>query len=232
MKIINLGGLGGCLVTQAVQQFISNQERYPYDWIMANQSFVLRTLLNNKAFFDLDDESEFHPDNFEFSIKERDGLIVHDFHSYEHYMNDRNVVKDTYTRRFDRLNLALASNEPILFIRMANHTPTSESWKGRFEGQPDNLNMWFDFIAYLERRFNKPIYLLIVTTDQGEYDEYWDKLPNTGRIHLRFYDNRHVNGNDENIRAVANILYEVYEKVRNESTAKTFKRLNFAELSR
>jgi hypothetical protein len=217
MKIINLGGVGGCVITQAIQQFISNQERYPYDWLLANQSFVIRTLLDNGEFFDLDDETELHRNSFEFSIKERDGMIVHDFYSYEHYINQRDAVKETYKRRFDRLNLALASNEPILFVRMSNHTPMNDNWIDRFESRPDDIPRWFDFIIYLEKYFKKPIYLLIVTTVQAEYNDYKDKLPNTGRFHLRMYDNRDVNGNDENIRAVANILYEVYEKVRNGS---------------
>ena len=217
MKIINLGGVGGCVITQAIQQFILDQERYPYDWLLANHSFVIRTLLDNGVFFDLDDEAEFHHNNFEFSIKERDGMIVHDFHSYEHYMNDRHVVKEMYKRRFDRLNFALASNEPILFVRMSNHTPMCDNWKDRFESRTDNLNEWFDFIAYLEKYFEKPIYLLIVTTDQGEYDEYKDKLPTTVRFYLRMYDNRDVNGNDENIQAVSKILHKVYEELRNVS---------------
>jgi hypothetical protein len=122
-----------------------------------------------------------------------------------------------YKRRFDRLNFVLTSDEPVLFVRMANHTPMNDNWKGRFKSCPDDIPRWFDIILYLEKHFKKPIHLLIVTMDQVEYDEYKDKLPSTGRFHLRMYDDRNVNGNDENIQAVSKILYKVYEEVRDGS---------------
>ena len=215
MKIISLGGVGGCIITQAVQKFIFDQERYPYDWLLANQSFVIRTLLDNSTWFDFEDETVFHDNNYEVSIKERDGMIVHDFSSYENYKNQRNIVKETYKRRFDRLNQIVTSNEPIMFVRITNNTPMNDNWIGRFESVPDDIPKWFDFIQNLEQTYKKPIYLCIVTMNQSEYDKYKDKLPNTGRFYMRMFDNSHVNGNEENITEFSKILQEVYQQLCN-----------------
>lgn len=210
MKIISLGGVGGCIITQAVQKFIYDQERYPYDWLLANQSFVIRTLLDNSTWFDFEDETEFHHNNYEFSIKERDGMIVHDFSSYENYKNQRNTVKETYKRRFDRLNQIFQSNEPIMFVRITNNTPMNDNWIGRFESVPDDIPKWFDFIQNLEQTYKKPVYLCIVTMNQTEYGKYKDRLPNTGRFFMRMYDNSNVNGNEENITEFSKLLHEVF----------------------
>ena len=213
MQIISLGGVGGCAIVQAVQLFVHNQERFPYDWLLANQSFVIRTFLDNSTFFDFDDATEYHGNNHEFSIKERDGMVVHDFSSYEHYMNHRNIVKDTYLRRFNRLNQMLISNEPILFVRILNNTPMNDNWMGRFESTPDDVPKWFDFIQYLERRFKKPIYLLMITMNESEYDEYKDKLPNSDRFHVRMYGKSDVASNEENIQEMSKVIREVYQQL-------------------
>jgi hypothetical protein len=211
MKVISLGGVGGCTITQSIQLLVQDQERYPYDWMLTNQSFVIETILDNNNFINFDDETEFN--NNEISVKTRDCLSVHDFSSYENYVNTRDNVKEKYNRRFHRLNQALSSNEPILFIRISNNTPTAESWIGRFESKPDDIQKWIDFIQYLEKYFTKPIFLLIITMVQTEYNEHKEKFSNEKQKYLRMYKNSHIDDYNEHIIELAKVINEVYQQV-------------------
>jgi hypothetical protein len=38
MKIISLGGIGGCDLAEALRKL--NQPTYPYDWLITTQSFT------------------------------------------------------------------------------------------------------------------------------------------------------------------------------------------------
>jgi hypothetical protein len=209
MKIISLGGVGGCVLTQSIQNLVIDQERFPYDWLLSNQSFVTRTLLDNETFFNFDDETKIC--NSMFVTDTQDGLSIHDFLDFDDYMNTRNDIKEKYIRRFDRLNKYLTSDIPILFIRVTNNTPQQPSWLNIFESIPDNIPLWFEFIQNFENKYKKPIHFLIITYNKEEYDEFKYKLPNVEntRFYLRFFDNSNLQGNDENVDELCNIIYDV-----------------------
>lgn len=221
MKIISLGGVGGCVIPQAIQLIVSNQERFPYDWLLANQSFGMITIMNSRTFFNFDDETKFH-NNTEFSIDTLDAMSIHDFLNYEHYISHRNIIKEQYSRRINRFNQCLESNEPILFVRISNNTPTHTNWIGNFTSIPDKIPLWFEFIKAMEKHYKKPIYFLLVTELKSEYDEIKDKFSNENdkrssdyhknnmeQFYLRHYDNSHVNGNEENIQEFSKVINEV-----------------------
>jgi hypothetical protein len=169
MKAINLGGVGGCCVTHAIQNTIADQPRYPYDWLLSNQSFVIRTFMNNGCFFDWDDVSQLV--GKEFRVNERDGLSVHDVSPDYRYEPQKNGIKYKYTRRFERLNAALFSDEPILFVRVSNHTPNCKEWEDRFLSVPDDFKEWQRFIQYVNDHFKKPIYFLYFTENHDDYEK-------------------------------------------------------------
>ena len=41
MKIISLGGVGGCDLAQSLRDL--NQPTYPYDWLITSQSFIIKS---------------------------------------------------------------------------------------------------------------------------------------------------------------------------------------------
>ena len=51
MKIINLGGYGGCNLTQVIRKFPSVTEAYPFDWNATTQNFIIKTIQSNGTYF-------------------------------------------------------------------------------------------------------------------------------------------------------------------------------------
>ena len=41
MKIISLGGIGGCDLATALRKL--NQQTYPYNWLITTQSFIIKS---------------------------------------------------------------------------------------------------------------------------------------------------------------------------------------------
>jgi hypothetical protein len=212
MKIINLGGVGGCDVTQAIQRILTDCPRYPYDWLLTNQSFIIRTLLNNKCFFDFEDRTKLH--GKEIHVEEMDGMSVHDFpDSFDEKMYNTIVpiMKEKYERRMNRLNDSLFSEEPILFVRQANNTETSKDWTNRFHCVRDDFIKWVEFIKYLNTYFKKPIYLLMITTNETEYEE--NQTIEYDKVMVSFFNDKIVENTDHHHYLLSNLINDIYKKI-------------------
>ena len=129
-----------------------------------------------------------------------DGLSVHDFpDSFEEndYESVSNNVKERYDRRLKRLNDVLFDEESILFVRMANNTKTCKNWINRFHSEPDDFSKRIEFIKYLNIFFKKTIYLIIITTNQKEYEEHKLITKDYKNIIIEFFDDTIQNSEDQ-----------------------------------
>ena len=80
MKIISLGGIGGCDLAQALRNL--NQTAHPYDWLITTQTFILQTFNNFDSFF-IFDNAYIHVYNETFLLeKEKKAIMLHDFNNF------------------------------------------------------------------------------------------------------------------------------------------------------
>ena len=211
MKIISFGGVGGCDIPQSIQRIMPTI-RYPYDWILADQKFVMRTLINNNEFFNFTDKTKIIGKTV--IVNELDGMSIHDF-SDTFDENNYNIITDDinkkYHRRFTRLNEALKCEEPILFIRIANNTPQLKEWEKIFNSEPDNFPKWVEFIQYLNDFYKKPIYLLIITKNEEEYNIY--KCLENKDISINYINDKIMENLNNYHHVLSNVINGFYTKI-------------------
>lgn len=166
MKMINLGGYGGCSLTQVLRKFKFNTEAFPFDWNITNQQFVINCI--NSAggyFFDFDNDKYLFDTNILMSPN-NDAFCIHDFVNWP---VQKNEVKSKYIRRLNRLINYIHSNEDILFCRhVLDVDPYNDyhksSWKRiPFNVNYDDINKWKDFLNNLNR--NATTKLVLITNN-------------------------------------------------------------------
>ena len=52
MKLISLGGIGGCDLAESLRSL--HQEAYPYDWLITTQTFIINSFNDFNKFFVFD----------------------------------------------------------------------------------------------------------------------------------------------------------------------------------
>jgi hypothetical protein len=186
MKIISLGGVGGCELAEALRKL--NQPTFPYDWMITTQTFVIDSFNNMNNFYVFDEKytwKEFG--NLWLLDKNKKAIMNHEF------TKDFNVEKDgviaKYTRRFERLNNVLNDkNVTILFVRIHHHRgkkiidensnpfnlPTN-FFDDILEAEYESVDKWNDFLNNVSNKYNKNIKLLLITSDE-KYMNYNNNL--------------------------------------------------------
>jgi len=172
MKIISLGGVGGCELAAALRKF--NQPTYPYNWLITSQSFIIKSFNNFDNFFNFDDKYVYtNPAHYFNPTKLLDvnkkAIMLHDFKDYS---LEKNEVIARYRRRFDRLNYDLtSSNEDILFVRINDNLSETlmplHWYDDIFDREEEDINKWNDFIGNLSITYNKKIKLLFLTNNEA-----------------------------------------------------------------
>jgi hypothetical protein len=114
MKIISLGGVGGCDLAQALRDL--KQPAYPYDWLITTQSFIIDSFNDFNNFLNFD--NNYIHDTTKLLVHDKKAIMLHDFYDFD--LQKEEVIAK-YKRRFDRLNNCLQSEEDILFVRICNN---------------------------------------------------------------------------------------------------------------
>ena len=164
MIFINLGGLGGCRVTDIMINLGIKKETYPYDWIFSNQNFVIDSILSNGSNFFIFEDSYVVSTQHLISPN-KNAALVHDF--YGDFNEKKDIIINKYKRRIDRLFNAINTQEEILFIRDIVDTP--EHRLPYFEKvdvpgyqiESDDIIKWDAFITKInEKNYNCKLLLL------------------------------------------------------------------------
>lgn len=169
MIFINLGGLGGCRVTETMINLGIKKETYPYDWIFSNQNFVINSILSNGDYFFIFEDSYVVSTQHLISPN-KNASLVHDF--YGDFKEKKNIIINKYKRRIDRLFNAINSQEEILFIRDIVDLP--EHRLPYFEKvdvpgyqiESDDIIKWELFMDEISKK-NKNCELLLLTKNNN-----------------------------------------------------------------
>lgn len=161
MKIISLGGIGGCDLAQALRDL--NQKTHPYDWLITTQSFIIDSFNNFNNFF-IFDEKYVH-DNNKLLVYNKKAIMLHDFINFT---SEKEEVITKYKRRFERLNECLYDTDNILFVRIYDNleellVPT-DYYNNILIRDDEDISKWESFIDNIQIKYNKKIKLLIITS--------------------------------------------------------------------
>jgi len=161
MKIISLGGIGGCDLAQSLRDL--NQKTYPYDWLITTQSFIIDSFNNFNNFF-IFDEKYVH-DNIKLLVYNKKAIMLHDF---VNFTSQKEEVITKYKRRFERLNECLHDTEDILFVRIYDNLQELLVPNNYYDNilirDDEDISKWETFIDNIQIKYNKKIKLLIITS--------------------------------------------------------------------
>jgi len=163
MKIISLGGIGGCELATALRNL--NQQTYPYDWLITTQTFIINSFNNINNFFVFDEKYLY--DCVKLLVYDKKAIMLHDFNNF--FLQREDVIIK-YKRRFDRLNESLNSNENILFVRIYDNLQDKlvpyDYYNDILIRDEEDIQKWEFFINNIQSEYNKKIKLLIITNKE------------------------------------------------------------------
>jgi len=165
MKLISLGGIGGCDLAESLRSL--HQEAYPYDWLITTQTFILNSFNEFRKFFVFDPSYLHNRTNL--LTADKKAIMLHDFHQF---MIERESVVEKYKRRFDRLKEALSSPEPILFVRIYDNLEEALVPANYYDTilirDVEDVDRWEEFIVRIQTTSMNPnIRLLLITSDES-----------------------------------------------------------------
>lgn len=153
---ISLGGVGGCSIGTVLQHM--KLPRYPFDWLVSRQDFVIKCILTKfENFINYDKKVQcmyLHDD--------RNMISMHDA------IEDVNTNKEKYARRIERLYSALKSSDKIVFIRSAAVKHMDPFLLQYYDEKDDDLKLWENFFEILEIVYPQIKYRFVYLTDGDE----------------------------------------------------------------
>jgi hypothetical protein len=198
MKIISLGGVGGCQLAEALRKL--NQQTYPYDWLLTTQSFIINSFNNFDKFFDFDEKYVY--DKINLLMYNKKAIILHDFIDFA---SQKEEVITKYKRRFQRLNDSLYGNEDILFVRVYDNLEDKlypiDYYNNIFNRDEENIEIWENFINYIQNKYNKKIKLLIITNKEDICNKQYNNII------------MHFTEEYENTNVICNIICKTIENI-------------------
>ena len=164
MKIISLGGIGGCELATALRNL--NQPTYPYDWLITTQTFIINSFNDINNFFVFDEKYVYNDEKL--LVYDKKAIMLHDFNNF---LLQKEGVITKYKRRFERLNESLNSNEDILFVRIYDNLEEElipiDYYNNILIRDEEDIEKWEIFINYIQSKYNKKIKLLIITSKEN-----------------------------------------------------------------
>lgn len=184
MRLISLGGIGGCELAKALRNL--DQLTYPYDWLITTQSFIIDSFNDFNKFFVFDEKYVY--DNTKLLDYNKKAIILHDFNNFALQKED---VISKYKRRFERLNNCLYENDDILFIRIYDNLEENlvpiDYYNNILIRDKEDMQKWEQFMNYVQNKYNKKTKLLIITNRE----DICNKTYNNIIIHFTKEHNNH-----------------------------------------
>jgi hypothetical protein len=204
MKIISLGGVGGCDLATALRMF--DQPSYPYDWIVSSQSFILHSFDRFFNFFEFTEEYVY--DRTVLLEKNKKAVMLHDFSDFT---RERDTVIAKYKRRFERLHSALYdSDEPILFVRINDNLEETLVprfyYDNIFSREEESLERWDSWMQTVSETCGKRCLLLFISSHMKHHNivdgSNWKNVIVRHTLHHKFAENIH------------NIVFSVIQQIK------------------
>tara|TARA_R100000742_G_C4279456_1_gene104075 strand:- start:1718 stop:2329 length:612 start_codon:yes stop_codon:yes gene_type:complete len=151
MTIINLGGVGGCRITDCLIQTKIRQVAYPFDWNNTNQFFPINVIKSEgEIFFSFKDQYIITPKHLISPCN--NAFLCHDFDG--DWIIKKEIVNQKYQRRLQRLLTKFNSNDTIYFVREVIEEKGFRDHDDVFDYIPtfnvvhDKISEWEKFMDY------------------------------------------------------------------------------------
>ena len=151
MKIINLGGVGGCRITDCLIKTNIRQVAYPFDWNNTNQFFPINVIKSQgKIFFSFQDQYVITPKHLVSPCD--NAFLCHDFNG--DWKTKKEIVNQKYQRRLQRLLTKFNSSDTIYFVREVIEERGFRDHDDVFDYVPtfnvvhDKISEWEKFMNY------------------------------------------------------------------------------------
>lgn len=197
MKIISLGGIGGCDLAKALRDL--NQPAYPYDWLAATQTFVIDSFNDINNFFIFKENYVYENDKL--LVYNKKALMLHDF---KNFSLQKEEIISKYKRRFERLNETLNADEDILFVRIYDNLQEELypiTYNNVLIRDEESIKEWEKFINIIKNKYNKKVKLLIITSKEDIYKGDYDNI-------IIQFTKEHKNS-----KAIYNIIKDLQDKI-------------------
>ncbi len=186
MKIISLGGIGGCDLAEALRKL--NQPTYPYDWLITTQSFILDSFNDFNKYFVFDEKYVY--DTEKLLVHNKKAIMLHDFNNFT---LQKNEVIQKYKRRFTRLNEALTSDDEILFVRIYDNLDEKlvplDYYNNILSRDEEDIQKWEEFITCIQNKYNKKSKLLVITSREDICSKTYNNVITHFTKHHKSRDN-------------------------------------------
>ena len=185
---ISLAGVGGCSVSRVLRSL--GQNALPFDWLIARQDFVISAIeTGGKSFFDFDDPARLQGETI-ITMPDGSALSIHDFRMS--WAAEKENVGKKYRRRWSRFHDILNSRHSpsrtrkIVFVRsfLDMDEPIESIYDNIFVRQEENIRMWEDFLARMQKKnLDVEMHLVVVTSR----DDVKSQAPNVRVLRLNNY---------------------------------------------
>lgn len=162
-NIINLGGYGGCELTNVIKRF--DQPRYPFDWNVTTQNFVIECILSEGQYYFTFDKDDLVFEKNILLTENNDAFLCHDFTDWN--AQKENVILK-YRRKLDRLLSSIKSSDDIIFCRhLIDMDPYNNYSYCRipFTRKYDEISRWEYFMNEISKKRNGKTKLVLFTNN-------------------------------------------------------------------
>jgi len=185
MKIINLGGVGGCRITDCMNKLKLRNEAFPFDWNNTNQSFPINCIIKgHDAFFSFEDQYVISSTHL--ISPHNNAFTCHDFNN--DWQDKKQVVKEKYIRRLNRLLDLIETDEPLCFVRevieekgLRDHEDVFQ-YAPTFKVESDSVHEWDKFMDnyFKHRKSTTKLILFTVNPKLKSYSKnieiiFWNR---------------------------------------------------------
>lgn len=168
MKIINLGGVGGCRITDYLIQTNIRNVAYPFDWNNTNQFFPIDTIVSKgKQYYSFKDQYVITPKHLISPCN--NAFLCHDFDG--DWTIKKEIVNQKYQRRLQRLLTKFNSSDKIYFVREVIEEKEFRDHDDVFDYIPtfrvvdDKISEWEKFMDYCSLNRNGKTKLILFTVN-------------------------------------------------------------------
>ena len=186
MKIINLGGVGGCRITQYLIETNIREVAYPFDWNNTNQFFPINTIVSEgKQYYSFEDQYVVTSKHLISPCNS--AFLCHDFDG--DWLVKKQIVNQKYQRRLQRLLTKFNSSDKIYFVREVIEERGLRDYDDVFDYIPtfkvvhDKISEWEKFMDYCSSVRGGETKLILFTVNpnlKSERDDIeivlWDRI--------------------------------------------------------
>jgi len=190
--IISIGNK--CPTAMMLRKLNIYKESYPFDYIPTTPQLILNYLKNNESF-----------------IPEKNTIINNDGVWFGHFdfLNNYNIMVDTFNRRFSRLNGALKNKKRILFV----YTSEADVYNEMNNRYNDNYYYLKQIKEYIQDTYDYNNFTILAIHTNKDYPDTKNIINYTIHVDSKYLSDNKETHIPEICNQYRNILYFLLKNI-------------------